>query len=90
MGTLKYGDDSYAVADKDLAGLQMATVSAFQHRQGFFVELQGLQSTIALSFSPGVPIAFRLDTSDPIHSGADVVAAWVKTAEKGGTVEISI
>lgn len=90
MGTLKYADDSYAVADKDLAGLQLATVEAFQHRQGFFVELQGLQNTVTLSFSPGVPITFRIDTSDPIHSGADVVAGWVRQASKGGTVEISI
>jgi hypothetical protein len=88
MGTLRYGEDSYAVADKDLVGLQLATVSAFQKRQGFFVELQSLQSTVALSFSPGVPITFRVDTSDPIHSGADVVAGWVRQAEKGGTVEI--
>lgn len=90
MGTLRYGADSYAVADKDLVGLQLVTVGAFGHRQGFFVELQGPQSTVALSFSPGVPITFKIDTSDPIHSGADVVAGWVRQAEKGGTVEITI
>lgn len=94
MGRLRYGSDVYELPDTDVVALQFALWSAFdgeedaERRALFFIEMRSEERTVTLTITRGVPIAFEVDTSDPMHDGSRTVDEFIAMAKSHGVIEL--
>ena len=88
MGTLRYGSDSYTVANEDLVTLQFPIWEAIREDTSFLLELNEGGRTIILPISRGVPVSLIIDTAEPLHRGDEFIDGWTAEAKRGGIIPI--